>query len=153
VFTINKNPSPSDLRGFGRAMLIGFGGLALMLGSAPWWRAWWNGNALPPFAWLGVKSQWWALAFGFTGLLLALISVIRPAAAKVVYVTWMTVTVPVGIVMSAVLLTLIYVFILPPFAWIVRRSDPLRRKRTKQGSYWEEYQPHEPTLERMRRPF
>jgi hypothetical protein len=45
------------------------------------------------------------------------------------------------------------VIVLPPFSLLVRRKDPLRRKRTKEGSYWEDYKPYEPTLERMKRLF
>ena len=153
MFTVNKNPSPSDLRKFGWAMLIGFGVLMLLFGSSPWWRAWWKGEALPVLGWAGTKAQLGALVLGFLGLVLWAISLAAPGVAKPIYVTWMTVTMPIGAVMSTVLLTVIYVFVLPPFSLIVRHKDPLRRKRTRTDSYWEDYKPHEPTIERMRRPF
>jgi hypothetical protein len=41
---------------------------------------------------------------------------------------------------------------LPLFSLIVRFGDPLRKKLGG-ATYWEPYRPHEPTLERMRRPF
>ncbi|MEK7710827.1 MAG: hypothetical protein AAB341_02930, partial [Planctomycetota bacterium] len=64
----------------------------------------------------------------------------------------MTATAPVGIVMSTILLTMLFMLILPVFSLIVRMGDPLRKKLGG-ATYWEDYKAHEPTLERMRRPF
>jgi len=153
MFVVNKNPTPADLRKFGWAMLVGFGIIALILWAGPWLGAWWRSQPAPSLAWLGSTRQWFAVAVAVLALLLWAVSLFAPAIAKPVYIAWMTATVPIGVVMSTILLTLLFVFLLPPFALIVRLSDPLRRKLTKQGTYWEPYKPHEPTLERMRRPF
>ncbi len=81
-----------------------------------------------------------------------MIDVTAQNTARPVYVAWMTVTVPIGLVMSTVLLTVLFVFVLPLFSLIVRWSDPLQKKLGA-STYWEEYKPHEHTLERMRRLF
>jgi len=149
VFTINKNPTASDLRKFGWAMLCGFGGLGALLWIIHWWRI--PGGGL--FAWSGHGVQvavlyLWALGFVLWG-----VSFLLPALAKWVYVFWMTVTVPVGIVVSTVLLTLLFLIVLPIFVVIVRAGDPLRKRLTPDDTYWEDHKPYEPTLERMRRMF
>lgn len=86
------------------------------------------------------------------GILLVTISVNAPGLARPIYMGWMTVTVPIGIVMSTILLTLLYFILLPVFALIVRSGDPLRR-RLGANSYWEDYKPYEHSLERMGRLF
>ena len=141
MFTVNKNPSVSDLRKFGWAMLFGFG----VLGAILWivaWRRYGGGS----FGWSG------AVGLLVLGIGLWVIGVTAPNTARPVYVAWMTVTVPIGLVMSTVLLTVLFVFVLPLFSLIVRWSDPLQKKLGA-STYWEEYKPHEHTLERMRRLF
>jgi len=132
MFTVNKNPGVSDLRKFGWAMLIGFGAIGVIL-------------------WVVAKQE---VAFGLFGLGVGLcvIGIAAPSIARPVYVAWMTATVPIGIVMSTVLLTVLFVFLLPLFSVIVRRGDPLRKKLGA-SSYWEDYRSQEHTLERMRRLF
>ena len=64
----------------------------------------------------------------------------------------MRTTVPVGTVMSTVLLTAVFVVVLPLFSIVVRLGDPLRKKLGG-ATYWEDYKPYEHTLDRMRRLF
>lgn len=134
-------------------MFIGFGILGALVWLGPWLLSWWRGQAGLSLGWGGTRSQWTALILWGTGLLMGGLSLASFRIAKPLYVTWMRITIPVGIVMSTVMLTLLFVVLLPPFVLIVRWTDPLRRKLTKQATYWEDYKPHEPTLERMRRPF
>ncbi|UCF32729.1 MAG: hypothetical protein JSV78_10385, partial [Phycisphaerales bacterium] len=72
--------------------------------------------------------------------------------ARAVYVTWMSIVVPIGIFVSTIVMTLLFVVVLPVFS-LIRFSDPLRKKLHKEGTYWEEAKPYEPTIERMTRPF
>ena len=67
----------------------------------------------------------------------------------------MSVTVPIGIAVSTVLLTVLYFVLLPVFSVIVRFGDPLRKKLSRGGaeSYWEDHKPYEVTLDRMERLF
>ena len=148
MFTVNKNPSADDLRKFGWAMLIGFSVIGTVLWTAAWRK--YGGNGL--LGWSGVGAQVVALCLWALGAGLCALSLYSPASAKPVYVTWMRATAPIGIVMSTILLTLVFVLVLPLFALIVRWGDPLRRK-IGGATYWEDYRPSKPTLERMRRTF
>ena len=147
MFTVNKNPTPAELRKFGWAMLIGFSviGLALWYLSA-------RSRLTSWYAWVGDGYQVATAIMIPLGILLVTISVNAPGLARPIYMGWMTVTVPIGIVMSTILLTLLYFILLPVFALIVRSGDPLRR-RLGANSYWEDYKPYEHSLERMGRLF
>jgi len=149
LFEVNKDPSSHDLRKFGWAMLAGFGALGVLLWLAPWLKVR-DSSAL---GWTGASAQ--VVAVIFWGLGLALLGLSRGphGVARVVYVTWMSITVPIGIVMTTILLTVLFFVLLPVFSLVVRLSDPLRKKLTRAESYWEDYRRYEPTLERMRRPF
>jgi len=148
MFTVNKNPTPKDLRKFGWAMLFGFGLLGAVL-----WVLHARKAELGLIAWDGRVAQIASIVMWAAGLFCWVISLAAPAVAKPVYVGWMSVTVPVGLVMSTVMLTILFIVILPIFSLIVRMGDPLRKRLTPGGTYWEDYKPHEPSVERMRRPF
>jgi len=149
TFTVNRNPSVADLRKFGWAMILGFGVLGAVLWTVHYVRA-----DLPSLvAWTGSKAQVTAVCFWGLGAVLCIVSLGSPALAKPIYVVWMTVAAAMGTVMSTILLTLLFVFFAPLFSIFVRMGDPLRKKLSAGGTYWEDYKPHEPTIERMRRPF
>jgi len=148
MFTVNRNPSPRDLRMFAWSMLIGFNVLAIVALLLACWKSGWT----QPFFWPSPRAKTIAIVFSVVGTSMWLVSLVSPAAAKRLYIGWMTVMVPVGIAMSTVMLTLLFVILLPVFSLIVRRGDPLRKKLGA-SSYWENYKPHEDTLERMRRLF
>lgn len=144
MFTVNRNPTPRDLQWFALGMLVGFPMVSMLLlyfsraKSA-------DGHA---------TSVVTGLAIGLTtaGVLSGVIALALPHVGRKLYVLWMTLTVPIGLVMSTILLTVMYFVLLPVFSLIVRRQDPLRKKLGG-PTYWEDYKPHEPSLERMRRPF
>ncbi|RME40264.1 MAG: hypothetical protein D6788_03705 [Planctomycetota bacterium] len=149
MLTVNTNPSASDLKGFGWAMLIGFGLIGLLLYAT-------GGNPHSPggrWAWTGSAGQTVGIVLIGLGIGLFLLSRLFPAAARPVYVGWMSVTVPIGAVMTRVFLTVFFAVVLPPFSLLVRLSDPLRKRKRAGDSYWEDYQPHEATVERLQRPF
>lgn len=148
MFTINKNPSAGDLRKFGWAMLIGFGAIGLIL----WVIAWRKYEGHGPLGWSAAGTQIVALSAWILGIGLFALSLASPSLTKSVYTAWMTITLPIGIAMSTILLTLLFVFLLPLFSLIVRMGDPLR-KRQGGKTYWEDYRPHDHALERMRRLF
>lgn len=147
MFRVNRNPSESDLRKFGRAMLFGFGVIGVIL-----WVVGARRSGVSVWVWTGTGAQIAAIVLGLLGVALFALSRASRSITKTVYVGWMTATAPIGIVMSTILLTLLFVLILPVFSLIVRMADPLRRKLGG-ATYWEDYKAHEPTLERMRRPF
>lgn len=149
MFTVNKNPSQLELRKFGVAMIIGFGVMGAVLYLAPWLKA----RDASVLAWTGTHLQMTAVSLVALGAFLCVISHASPTSAKPIYVVWMSVTVPVGIVMTTIMLSVLYFVLLPIFSLVVRWGDPLRKKNHTSGTYWEDYKPHEPTLERMQRPF
>jgi len=149
MFEVNRNPSTKVIRQFGVAMLVGFGAIGAILWTMAWWKATQSDGGAPPNPSVrNVAVCLWAL-----GVILFGLSRVSPSATAPVYVAWMSVTVPLGIVMSTIGLTLLFVFLLPFFSIIVRLGDPMRKRLTTNGSYWEPYKPHEATLERVRRPF
>ncbi len=149
MFTVNKNPSRSQLRWFGLAMFAGFGLIGIVAWGSQWFQDW--DQAL-----LGFTAHWtkvaaacaWIVGTGLLGVSLGPAWVARP-----VYVGWMTASAAIGLVFSTVLLTVLFVLFLPPFSLVVRLGDPLRKKLGRVDTYWEPYKAHEPTLERMRRMF
>jgi len=147
MFTINKNPTNADLRKFGWAMLFGFGVIGVVLWVVACRR--YGGGS---FGWSGGAGQQVAIGLFVLGAGLCVIGTAAPSLARPVYIVWMRVTVPIGMVMSTVLLTVLFVFVLPLFSLIVRWGDPLRKKLGG-TTYWEDYRPYEHTLDRMRRLF
>ena len=155
MFTVNRHPSIRELHKYGVGMLIGFGAIGTLL-----WL--WNWIGFRPFpgswnaaeaAWTGSTRQIAAVCFWVLGTGMSLLSYVAPRSAKHVYVAWMSVVVPIGIVMSTVMLSILYFVLLPVFSLIVRFGDPLGRKSKSGGTYWEDHKLHEPTLERMGRQF
>ena len=149
LFTVNRNPSHEELRKFGWAMLIGFS----VLGSVSWIVYAARNEWAPLLSWTGATAQVVSACLWSLGAVLCILGVRVPGVAKPVYVTWMTLTLPIGIVMSTLMLSLVYFLLLPVFALIVRRSDPVRRRLHDGKTYWEDPSPYEQTLERMRRMF
>jgi len=149
VFSVNKNPTTRDLHAFGKAMLLGFG----ILGALLWVVYYVRTDPGSLVTWTGSGSQVTAVTFWALGAFLLALSFAAPAAAKPVYVIWMTVAAAIGMVMSTILLTVLFFVLTPIFALIVRPSDPLRKKLQAGGTYWEDYKPHEASIERLKRPF
>ena len=149
MFTVNKNLTPTDLKKFGVAMFIGFFFIGAILFFLPWIKT----RDVMALSYTGTSSQIMAFCFQGLGLLLWMISVTAPGVAKPIYVVWMSITVPIGIVMSTIMLSVLFFLLLPVFSIIVRMGDPIRKKLHSGETYWENYKPHEATIERMQRPF
>ena len=75
---------------------------------------------------------------GGAGLLLLVIGLWLPAAARRFHVFWMKIAVFIGHVNSRILLTLIYYGAFTPYAWISRLAgrDTLKRRGAVLESYW-----------------
>ena len=143
MFEVNKKPGIADLRKFGLAMLFGLaviGGLLYVLGRPE--------DAAAGASWQQVLG----IVLAVAGVLILVLTVVSPAAARPVYVGWMTFGMVVGGFVTRVLLTVLFFVLLPVFA-LIRFGDPLRSKLKSTGSYWEDHQPYEDTLERNARPF
>lgn len=142
---VNKNPSVGDLRKFGCAMLLGFGVIGVVL--------WYVGPDPNGWSWTGVVQQQVAIVAWILGPALWLVSFGPRPVARAVYVGWMTAATYLGSVVTFVLLSVLFVVVLPIFS-LIRFKDPLRLKSRASGeSYWEDHTHHESTLERTIRPF
>jgi hypothetical protein len=142
---VNKNPSVGDLRKFGWAMLLGFGVIGVAL--------WYVGPDPNGWRWAGVAPQQVAVVAWILGPALWLVSLGPRPVARPVYVGWMTAAMYVGTLVTFVLLSVVFVVVLPIFS-LIRFKDPLRLKLGASGdSYWEDHAHHESTLERTIRPF
>lgn len=149
MFSVNRNPTTHDLQKFGQAMIIGFSLIGIILWIIPWWK----NNQETIISWTGSGAQKTAVALWLLGIFLLLISYVSPRLTKPIYIVWMTVATFIGMIMTTIMLTVLFIVLLPIFSLIVRLGDPLRKKVNSSDSYWEDYKPHEPTLERMKRPF
>lgn len=150
MLSVNRNPSPAELRSFGRVMLGGLGLIGLILwylGVKP------DGSWIPTsFAWNGGGHHYVALVLWLLGAGIFLVTLISLRASRGVYIVWMSVAVVIGTVVTTLLLSLIFFIMLPLFA-LIRLKDPLRLKLGTEPSYWEDHKSDEVTLERMRRIF
>ena len=149
MFVVNKNPDRAELNKFSWAMLIGFG----VLGAAVWALPWIKGGGAGALAWSGARGQIGALCLWAAGLMLLVLSRGPESLAKPIYVGWMSVATWIGLIVSTVLLTVLFFVLLPVFSLVVRAGDPLRKKLTAGGTYWEDCKPHDHTLEELRRLF
>ena len=141
----NRNPSVREVRKFGLAMLCGFvvlAGLFWLFGKAEEGGWGWSGSGL----------HWASAVLAVLGVTILLTTLASHTAGRMVYVVWMTAGAYIGTVMTFVLLSALFVVLLPIFS-LIRFKDPLRMKLKAGGSYWEDHRHHESTLERTIRPF
>ena len=132
---VNRNPSVADVRQFGRVILGGFAVLGALL------------------YWSGATSRWIPVAMGTAGAVVVAVTHVSQPAGRRVYVVWMTAALGLGTVMTFVLLSVLFVVLLPVFS-LIRFGDPLRLRRRRGAiTYWEDHKHHESTLGRTIRPF
>ena len=142
---VNRNPSSTELHRFGGAMVLGFGIIGAVL--------WYVGPDPNGWSWTGIVGQKVAVAAWVLGVALLLISFGPQSLARPVYVTWMSVASCIGTVVTFVLLSVLFLVLLPFFS-LIRLKDPLRMNLLGSGeSYWEDHRHHESTLERTIRQF
>lgn len=145
MITVNQNPSAAELRKFGWAMLLGFGVIGAVL--------WYFGPQPNALGYVAVRQQKIALGLWIVGVVLLIISYGPAAISRPIYVTWMTVGMYLGTVMTFVLLSVLFVVLLPWFS-LIRLSDPLGMKLKPKGeSYWRDHVDQQPELDRVARPF
>lgn len=108
-----------QLREFSLAWLVFFCGLGV-------WQWIWHHN-LSALAVLGTVG----FAVGFVGLL-------RPRTVRPLFSLAMAVTLPIGWIMTELVLGLLYFGLFTPVGWLFRRlrQDPLRLRKPQIASYW-----------------
>ncbi|NND70235.1 MAG: hypothetical protein HKN43_01520 [Rhodothermales bacterium] len=109
--------SVPELRKFGVVMTGAFSVVAAIM--------WWKG------------VDYFSLVVAVAGLFL-LLAVGFPSVLRPVEFVWMKIAVAIGAVMTRVILTIVFVFVVTPIGLLMRLSgkDPLRIKEIKTLSYW-----------------
>ena len=126
MIQIDFNPSPAKLRQFGWVAVVGFPLIAV--GILYSWLAWQPNLAVYTLFALG----------GLSGLL----AMVGPRALLPIYVAMMLVAIPIGFVISMVLLRLIYYALFTPMAlWFrCRGRDAMNRALEPDcESYWQDH--------------
>jgi TRAP-type C4-dicarboxylate transport system permease small subunit len=123
LIQINKNPSSRDLNWFG-ILFAAFFGLVGWL------------------AWRRFGSERAALVLWGIGVVLPVIYYAIPGLRRPIYLAWMYLAFPIGLVVSYVVLALVYFAVFAPVGLIMRlvRHDPLQRAfDSARKTYWVEH--------------
>lgn len=115
-------PDDKQLRQFAVISLVGFGVLGLV--------------ARFRFGWQTTSIVFWVM-----GALTFLVGVARPRTVLPVYTALMLITLPIGWVLSSVLLRVLFYGFLTPIGLVSRLMgrDPLGRKRRRMTTHWLEH--------------
>ena len=113
------NPKHKELRQFAIISLFGFG----LFGAVAYLR----------FQWITAAYVLWIV-----GALTFLVGLISPGAVLGVYILLMAIAMPIGWVVSNVLLITLFYLVMTPLGLMFRLigRDPLRRKKPATESYW-----------------
>ncbi|MFW6347785.1 MAG: SxtJ family membrane protein [Cyclonatronaceae bacterium] len=124
--------SPEKIRGFGKVMFVVLG---LLVPGFLYWR---SGDVGPVSAVLLL-----------IGILLGLVSRLRPDALHGIYRGWMSLAVVLGLFMTKVIITLVFFGMMLPIGFIRQRlvKDPLQMKPDPgRESYWIPHAAAEPVI-------
>jgi hypothetical protein len=112
----NTSPTNSQLRQFGIGALI----------------------ALPGLGWVWGAPQSMMLPLLGCGILLASVGILKSSLLKPVFIGLSLITVPIGMVVSEVVLLAMFLGVFVPMGcvfWVMRR-DTLRLRFSSTGTYW-----------------
>ncbi|MDH7600421.1 MAG: SxtJ family membrane protein [Sedimentisphaerales bacterium] len=121
IIEINWNPDSRQLRSFGLTAATAACILACYLRFA-------KGLAIP-----------WCIAIVLAGLGIAISSVLAPAISRQVYRVMVALTMPIGLAISLLLMTLFYALLITPLAMVFRlvgRDTMSRRFDPDADTYW-----------------
>ncbi len=133
---LDLRPDARKLRQFGFIAFAGFGLLALLA-----WR-----EALVFSFGLGEARLWVVGVLGGLGLSTALLSLMAPKANLPIYVGLALIALPIGFVLSYVLLGALFYGVIMPVGLILRLAgrDPMSRGFLNVPSYWVDARPPRP---------
>lgn len=120
MIRIERNPSRNQLLVFGLLWLVFF----CFFGTASWWKD-------------GI--QWKAVFFWAIALIIPVAGSIWPSVLRKVYVAASFITLPVGIIISSLVLIVIYYGVVTPIGLVLRICgyDPMERKFNRTvKTYW-----------------
>jgi hypothetical protein len=142
---LNLNPDKRQLRTFGLIGLVVFGALA----------GWaWHAGTLLGFQ-LGQTQATATYALGALAGACGLFSAVFPQGNKPLFVTLSVVTMPIGFVLSHLIMLAMFFLVMTPIGLLLRLSgrDPLARSVDRsQSSYWSQRAP-QPPVDRYFRQF
>ena len=123
MLPINRNPSAKELRTFAR---IWFPLFVVVAGGLTWWRG---------------ESPMAAAAVWVVGAALAALIAASAEAARIFFVGLMTITYPIGLVVSTLALAIMFYLVFTPFAFVMRLRgrDALDLKKSSAASQWTPY--------------
>lgn len=135
---MGENVTTKDLRIFG----IGSGVILIVLGQLVNWRFEWESRQTVMMVMSGI---------GAVGVVMGLLA---PRALEPIYKPWMAAAMVMGVFMTAVLMSVMFIIVVPIFS-LIRFKDPLRMRLSKDpsDSYWEPHRDSEPTIDRFSKPF
>lgn len=146
MIDVNWNPGRRALRQFGAIALVFFGGFA----------AWaWLGNRVLAFEMEPATSRTVATVFAGLAAWAALGAAAVPAILRPLYVVLTAVGLPIGWVVSHVVLAVVYYLVITPIGLAMRLvgRDPMHRRfERERSSYWIR-RPGEVPLERYFRQY
>jgi hypothetical protein len=124
MLPINRNPAARELRSFAR---LWFPLFVVLLGGMIWWRA---------------ESLIGAIVVWGIGAVIAAAVLASANFARVVFVGLLTITYPIGFVISTIVLAFMFYGVFTPLGVAMRLSgrDPLRLKQRDAASNWTPYQ-------------
>ena len=137
LIDFDLRPDRRTLRQFGFIALVGFGLLALLA---------WLETAIFALG-LGEARTWVAATLGGIGLLSALLAVLAPAANRPLYVALTLIALPIGFVLSYVILGGLFYLVITPVGLLLRLTgrDPMGRRFLRgESSYWVDARPPRP---------
>jgi saxitoxin biosynthesis operon SxtJ-like protein len=124
MLPINRNPGARELRTFAR---IWFPLFVAAAGVMTWWRG---------------GSPMTAVIVWVVGALLAALILASAEAARILFVGLMTVSYPIGLVVSTVTLGIMFYLVFTPLGFLMRLwgRDPLRLGQRGASSHWTSYE-------------
>ena len=134
LIDINLRPDRRTLRQFGFIALVGFGLLALLA---------WLETGVFAFGLGGARLGVVGLLAGI-GLLSGLLSLLAPAANQPLYVAMTLIALPIGFVLSYVILGGLFYLVITPVGLLLRLAsrDPMSRRFLRgESSYWVDARP------------
>ena len=126
LIEVNWHPNNKQLRGFGKIALIALAVISLVLHLVK-----------------GLEIRWAVTIFA-VGVAIFVVSLISLNLTRIIYLALVTATLPIGLVVSFVLLAAFYFLLLTPLAFVFRLigRDALRRKFDSGAeSYWLTHDP------------
>jgi hypothetical protein len=124
MLPINRRPGVAELKSFAR---IWFPLFVAGFGAMLWWRA---------------ESSTAAIVFWAVGALVAAAVLASAEVARIVFVGLLTITYPIGLVLSTVALAIMFYGVFAPLGFFMRMAgrDPLRLRARDEKSHWIPYE-------------